>query len=135
MTDLQFRLLLVTLVVVVLGQVLYSSPRDEKLREQDKKQKFGWLRKLSRAQLYLFLTVSVSAVMGGLIGIAGMFFFLKWAAVVYLVSTLTAKVGSYLLFKGGEISTSERALAHSVSALEVLLFYLVFIGPAKELFQ
>lgn len=135
MTDLQFRLFLMALVILVLGQVLYSAPRDEKLREQDKEQKFGWLRKLSRAQLYLFLAVSVTAVMGGLIGIAGMFFFLKWAAVVYLVSTLIAKAGSHLLFKGGDRSLGEKTLVHSVSAVEALLFYLVFVGPAKELFQ
>ena len=135
MTDLQFRFLLVAFVALVLAQVLYSAPRDEKLREQDKEQKFGWLRKLPRAQLYLFLAVSVSVVMGGLIGIAGMFFFLKWAAVVYLVSTLIAKAGSHFLFKGGERTLGEKTLAHSVSAVEVLLFYLVFVGPAKGLFQ
>ena len=64
-----------------------------------------------------------------------MFFFLKWAAIVYLVATLIVKIGSYLLFKGGEKSPLEKVLAYSVNSGEVLLFYLVFIGPAKGLFQ
>lgn len=135
MTDFHFRLILVAFVALVLGQILYSAPRDEKSHEQDKEQKFGWLKELHRTQLYLFLAVSVSVVVGGLIGITGMFFFLKWAAVVYFIATLIAKVGSRLLFKGGEKSPFEKTLTHLVSASEVALFYLVFAGPAKELFQ
>ena len=135
MTDIQFRLFLIVFVVLVLGQVLYTAPRDKDSSEQNKERKFGWLKRLSRIQLYLFLFVAISAVSVGLIGIAGMFFFLKWAAVAYLVATLIAKAGSYLLFKGCEKSLLEKALAHSVSAGEALLFYLVFIGPAKVLFQ
>ena len=135
MTDIQFRLILIAFVALVLGQVFYSAPRDKVLGEQYKERNFGWLKKLSRFQLYLFLLIAISVVVGGLIGISGMFFFLKWAAMVYLVATLIAKAGSYLMFKGGEKSPLEKALSHSVSLGEVLLFYLVFFGPAKRLFQ
>jgi archaellum biogenesis protein FlaJ (TadC family) len=135
MTDFHFRLILVAFVALVLGQILYSAPRDEKSHEQDKEQKFGWLKRLHRTQLYFFLAAAVSVVFGGLTGIAGMFFFLKWAAVVYVVATLIAKAGSHLLFKGGEKSPIEKALTHSVSAAEIGLFYLVFVGPAKGLFH
>ena len=135
MTDFQFRLILMGFVGLVLWQAFYTSPKDKELDDLNRERKFGWLKQLSQFKRNTILLILLSVVASGLIGIAGMFFFFKWAAVVYLVATLTAKIGSYMYFKGGVDSTLEKTLRHSVSVGEALLFYLVFFGPAKGLFQ
>ena len=134
-TDIQFRLFLIAFVALVLWQVLYSAPREMASAEQNTECMFGWIKKLSPRRLKLLLVIGIANIAGGLIGIIGMFFLIRWAVVVYFVATLLAKAQSYFLHRGGDKSPLEKALVHAVSVGEALLFYLVFIGPAKELFQ
>jgi hypothetical protein len=124
MTALQFRGVLVLFIVLLVAYVAYDPNRAESGR------RFEWMRQLPSFQRYALLFVLVAVLLAVPIGIIGMFFFLRWAAIAFLVAMTITE-----LLRPGKQNTIEKILAYSVVGGEVLFFYLIFFGPAQALFR
>jgi hypothetical protein len=135
MSAVEFRIILAMLVVVVLAHVAYSAPRNPQLRANEATAQYGWIAGLSPKQRSALIAVLVAFVACGLLGLAGMFFFSKVAAIAFLVASALVEIGSRIAFRGGRKSPLEWALASLSTFGSVLVLYLVFFGAAKGLFE
>jgi hypothetical protein len=134
MSSVEFRIVLVLLGMVALAHIAYSAPRTHELRANERAARFGWIAALSPTKRMVLAGALLAVAVCGLLGLLGMFFFSKAAAIAFLVATITVEVGGRVFFRGGGKSPLEWALANSTTAGSILVLYLAFIGPAKELF-
>ena len=127
MSGLEFRSALFGYIVLACTDVYFrAAPSDSR---------FEWLRRLSRWQSVLFIAASVSTLLAVGVGILGMFLFLTWGAVIFTVGALVAEIGNAVLFRGGTRTRLASAVNYLLPTYEASLVYLVFFGPAKQLFQ
>ena len=123
MTAFQFRCLLTLFVIVLAAYLLYDPNRTANIK------RFEWMLRLPAYQRYLLLAILLVEMAVGLVGLVGMFFFLRWAAIAFLVASATAE-----FTRPGRQNTVQKLLAYSVVTGEVLFLYLIFFGPAVPLF-
>ena len=123
MTALQFRLILFLFALLLATHMMYNPGRVAP------SERFAWVYRLPPYQFRLFVIGSLISLVAGLVGFIGMFFFLRWAAIIFFVAAAEAE-----LFRPYKPNLIEKALDRSIVASEVLLLYLVFFCPAKTLF-
>jgi len=123
MTAWQFRGILFLFSLLLAAHMMYNPSRAAP------SERFAWVYRLRPYQFRLFILASLISLVAGLVGFIGMFFFVRWAAIIFFVAAAEAE-----LFRPYKPNLIERTLDRSIVASEVLLLYLVFFGPAKALF-
>ena len=134
MSGVEFRIVLALLAIVVFAHIAYRAPRAQQFAAHDTAAQFGWIAALSPKRRIALAVALMAVTVCGLLGLLGMFFFSRAAAIAFLIASVTVEVGSRVLFRGGSKSPLEWALANTTTAGSILVLYLAFIGPAKELF-
>jgi len=127
MTALEFRSLLVVFVLVLLAHLVYKPSAAMAAASE----RMSWTTRLPAYKQRLFLAFQVVVFLGGLIGLIGMFFLARWAAIMFILAVVVMKFERP--FPNSD--AIDRALRFLVLVGEVLLVYLVFFGPARPLFR
>ena len=94
-----------------------------------------WLKNLSKPYKYMIAAVGVLLITMGLVGFIGLLFLWSLSPYVFFGAVAARVVTDYSVLGDQNMKGKEALIAHGTFIFEIMLAYIVFLGPAKDLFH
>ena len=133
MSAIEFRVLLALFAVLFLAHVGYRAPRPAEVAARENAE-FDWIRALPKVKRLVLAALLVALLACLIVGLVGMFFFSRPAAVAFFVAVAIVEVGGRFMPGHTTRSSLEWALWVLTTIASILIIYVTFLGSAKELF-